>query len=108
MLSLDWRDRLKFAMRIKLVKRQLVVPLMLAVFSLETQAVVHSHGASDDEDHCTCQVCHLGHVAIPQPASHTQIEAPVVSARFAPDEILSPSPECPDVVSIPRAPPAST
>jgi hypothetical protein len=84
-----------------------VLPLILAVFALGTQAVAHSHSGSHDEDHCTCQVCHVGHIAIPQPASHAQIKASVVSARFAPDEISSPLSESPDVVSIPRAPPPS-
>lgn len=93
-------------MRKPLAIRLLALPLILAVFSFGTQAVAHSHGTSHDEDHCTCQVCHVGHVAIPQPASHTQIKASVVSTRFAPDEISSPSPESPEIVSVPRAPPA--
>lgn len=86
--------------------RLLVLPLILAVYALGAEAVGHSHGISHDEDHCTCQVCHVGHAAIPQPASHVQIRAPLLIARFAPAEISSLSPESPEIVSIPRAPPA--
>jgi hypothetical protein len=86
--------------------RLLVLPLLLAVFALGTEAVAHSHGLSHDEDHCTCQVCHIGHAAIPQPTAHAQIKASLLIARFAPAEVLPLSPESPDAVSVPRAPPA--
>ena len=33
------------------------------------QVVAHFDGNSHDEDHCTCQVCHIGHAAVPQPAA---------------------------------------
>jgi hypothetical protein len=85
--------------------RLLALPLILAVFVLGTQAVTHSHGLSHDEDHCTCQVCHVGHAAIPQPEAQTQITAPLLMARFAPAEALSLLPEPTDIESIPRAPP---
>jgi hypothetical protein len=86
--------------------RLLVLPLILSVFALGTEAVSHSHGISHDEDHCTCQVCHVGHVAIPQTTAQAQIKTTPVVQRFAPVEISCSSPESPDIVSIPRAPPA--
>ena len=86
--------------------RLLALPLILTVFALGGQAVTHSHGLSHDEDHCTCQVCHVGHAAIPQPSAQTQITAPLLTARFAPAEALSLLPEPTDIESIPRAPPA--
>jgi hypothetical protein len=89
-----------------LAVRLLALPLILAVFALGAEAVGHSHGLSHDEDHCTCQVCHIGHAAIPQPTAQAQIKVPLVVARFAPVEIPRLSPESSDIVSIPRAPPA--
>ena len=86
--------------------RLLALPLILAVFVLGAQAVSHSHGLSHDEDHCTCQVCHVGHAAIPQPTAQAQITAPLLIARFAPAEALSLLLESTDIESIPRAPPA--
>ena len=86
--------------------RLLVLPLILTVFALGAEAVGHSHGISHDEDHCTCQVCHVGHAAIPQPTALAQINAPLLVARFSPSEIASLSPESTDTVTNPRAPPA--
>jgi hypothetical protein len=86
--------------------RLLALPLILAVFLLGAQAVTHSHGVSHDEDHCSCQVCHVGHAAIPQPTEQTQIRAPLLIARFAAPEKSSLLLESTDIVSIPRAPPA--
>jgi hypothetical protein len=86
--------------------RLLVVPLVLAVFALGAESVSHSHGISHDEDHCTCQVCHVGHAAIPQPSAQAQVAAPLLIARFAPAEASSLLLEPTDITSIPRAPPA--
>jgi hypothetical protein len=92
--------------RQRIAIRLLALPLILAVFVLGAQAVSHSHGISHDEDHCTCQVCHVGHAAIPQPSAQTQITAPLLIARFAPAEAWSLLPEPTDIQSTPRAPPA--
>jgi hypothetical protein len=73
---------------------------------LGTQAVSHSHGLSHDEDHCTCQVCHVGHAVIPQPTAQAQITAPLLIARFVPAEASSLLLEPTDINCIPRAPPA--
>lgn len=94
-------------MRRHLAIRLLVLPLILAVFVLGTEAVAHAHDISHDEDHCTCQVCHVTHAAIPQPSAHAQISVALVVARFAPAEIAPTSSESLDIVSSPRAPPAS-
>jgi hypothetical protein len=90
----------------RIAKRLLVLPLILAVFSLGSEAVSHSHGISHDEDHCTCQVCHVGHAAVPQPTPQAQIVAPLLTERFAPAEAAFLVHESTDVASIPRAPPA--
>ena len=96
----------KSFMRNPLRIRLLVASLILAVFALGTEAVAHSHGLTHDEDHCTCQVCHVGHAAISAPAGQTPVKAPLAEARFAPAEALPISLESSDTVSIPRAPPA--
>ena len=88
-----------------IAKRLLVLPLILAVFSLGAEAVSHSHGISHDEDHCTCQVCHVGHAALPQPTPQAEIVAPLLAERFAPVEAPFLVPESVDVASVPRAPP---
>jgi hypothetical protein len=71
-----------------------------------TLAVNHSHGVSHDEDHCTCQVCHVGHAAISQPTAQAQIKTPLLIERFAPAETSALPPEVSDILSVPRAPPA--
>lgn len=96
----------KSNVRQRIATRLLALPLILTVFVLGAQAVSHSHGISHDEDHCTCQVCHVGHAAIPQPSAQAQITAPLLIARFAPAEASSLLPEPTDIQSIPRAPPA--
>jgi hypothetical protein len=92
--------------RKRIAIRLLALPLILTVFVLGAQAVSHSHGLSHDEDHCTCQICHIGHAAIPQPTAQVQITAPLLIARFAQAETSSLLPEPTDIKSIPRAPPA--
>ena len=86
--------------------RLIVVGLMLAVFVLGVEVVAHYDGNAHDEAHCTCQVCHIAHAAIPQPATQTQIQIPVHIARIAPPENSSPVVESASILSIPRAPPA--
>jgi|SRR5579884_264448 len=95
----------KSNVRKQIVMRLLALALMLPVFALGAEAVGHSHGISHDEDHCTCQVCHVGHAAIPQPIAQAQIKAPLLAARFSPAELAPLSLELSDPVSNPRAPP---
>jgi len=86
--------------------RVLAVSLILAVFLLGVQVVAHFDGNSHDEAHCTCQVCHIAHAAVPQPAAQTQIQIPLPVAAFAPFEQSSSTVESASTPSIPRAPPA--
>jgi hypothetical protein len=90
----------------RLAARFLSLALILAVFALGTQAVSHSHGIAHEEDHCTCQMCHVGHVAIPQPASQVQIQESLPVERFVPGEESAVTAEVLVTPSNPRAPPA--
>ena len=90
----------------KFILRLVAVPLILAVFILGVQVVAHYDGNSHDESHCTCQVCHIAHAAIPQPAAQAQVQAPQRIARFLPCEHLTTAVELSSILSIPRAPPA--
>jgi hypothetical protein len=90
----------------RLSLRFLALPLILAVFVLGTQVVAHYDGDGHDEAHCTCQVCHIAHAAIPQPAAQTQLEVPLQVVRFAVHEAADCTVESASVLSIPRAPPA--
>jgi hypothetical protein len=85
--------------------RLLAIPLILAVFVLSVQVAAHFDGNSHDEAHCTCQVCHVAHAAVPQPNAPAQIEIPVrltIFAAFAQSWSTADSASTP---SIPRAPP---
>jgi len=93
-------------MRKLIAIRLLALELIFAVFVLGAQAVSHSHGISHDEDHCTCQVCHIGHAAIPQPTAQAQINFLLLVAGFVRSEKWSLMLESTDIVSVPRAPPA--
>jgi hypothetical protein len=84
--------------------RWLTVALILAVGALGIHAAIHWQGPSYDEQHC--QICQIGHAAIPQPAVETPVQAPVPVARFAPAEEPTPDLEAIETLSIPRAPPA--
>jgi hypothetical protein len=86
--------------------RLLAVPLMFAVLVLGSQVVAHFDGNSHDEAHCTCQVCHIAHAAMPQPAAQAQIQVPLRVVRFASSETSVRTVESASILSIPRAPPA--
>jgi hypothetical protein len=89
----------------RLPLRLLAVPLMVAVFALSVQVVSHFDGNSHDEAHCTCQVCHIAHAAIPQPAAQTQTQIPLQATIFAVFEQSPSTAESANTPSIPRAPP---
>jgi hypothetical protein len=72
------------------------VALILAVGALGLHAAIHWQGPSYDEQHC--QICQIGHAAIPQPAVETPVQAPA--------EEPTPDLEAVETLSIPRAPPA--
>ncbi|MGD1210564.1 MAG: hypothetical protein ABR973_04300 [Candidatus Acidiferrales bacterium] len=91
-------------MRKRIALRLLAVALILTVSALGTHAVAHAHADAYDEQHC--QVCHVGHAAIPQPAVQATVQAPAPIARFALAEQSTPDLEPVRTLSIPRAPPA--
>jgi hypothetical protein len=85
-------------------KRLLAVAIVLALALLATHAVSHWHIHAYDEDNC--QVCHVGHAAIPQAAAQVAVQAAVPVARVALAEEFAPDLEFVYTLSIPRAPPA--
>jgi hypothetical protein len=87
----------------RLSKQLLAIGLALFVSVLATQAVGHWHYNPIDEAHC--QVCHIGHSAIPQPAAVADTQAPVPVARFTPSEQAGHSLGVVRTLSSPRAPP---
>jgi hypothetical protein len=90
----------------KLAARLLTVALLLSVLGFSTQGVAHSHGVTHDEDGCTCQVCHIGHAAIPQPTHSAQSQSSLLVARFVSAEESEVAAQAVTAPSIPRAPPA--
>jgi|HubBroStandDraft_2_1064218.scaffolds.fasta_scaffold743814_1 hypothetical protein len=90
----------------RLPLRLVALPLILTVLILGAQVVVHYDGDAHDEAHCTCQVCHIAHAAIPQPAAQAQVDVPLRVARFAPFQARTSTVESASILSIPRAPPA--
>jgi hypothetical protein len=90
----------------KITHRLLTALLLLAVCAFATQGVAHSHGVTHDEDGCTCQVCHIGHAAIPQPAHSAQSQSSLLVARFVSAEESEVAAQAVTAPSIPRAPPA--
>jgi hypothetical protein len=89
-----------------LLLRLLSISLILAVGVLSVYALGHSDGDAHDEEHCTCQVCHIAHAAIPQPTAQAQLQIPHRVSRYSPAEPLSAAVEPASILSIPRAPPA--
>lgn len=83
--------------------RLLAVALILSMGLFAMQAAGHWHEHSSDEQHC--QVCHIGHAAIPQPTAQLGASTPVAVPRDAASEKqkVSLDPVCSH--RIPRAPP---
>lgn len=90
----------------RLTLRLVTISLILAVVALSVQVVAHYDGDGHDEAHCTCQICHITHAAVPQAAAQAKIEVPLRIVRFAPTEAPTRSVESVSILSIPRAPPA--
>jgi hypothetical protein len=82
----------------------LATALVLAVGALGIHAAAHFHGNASDEQHC--QICHVGHSAIPQPAIPVTGQVPLSFARLTIAEDFTPYLEAGRTLSIPRAPPA--
>jgi len=87
-----------------IVRRLLTITMVLAVALLATHAVSHWHIHSYDEDHC--QICHVGHAAIPQPAAQVAAQAAAPIARLALAKEFASELDFVGTLSIPRAPPA--
>ena len=88
----------------RVAKRLLAVAAVIALALLTTHAVSHWHSHAYDEDNC--QVCHVGHAAIPQAAAKVAVQAATPIARVAPAEEFAPQLSFVGTLSIPRAPPA--
>jgi hypothetical protein len=82
----------------------LALVLLISVASFATHAVSHGHTSPAEDLHC--QFCHIGHVAIPQPAPQVVMQAPAPIARFEPPD--APAHSLGPVLThrSPRAPPA--
>jgi hypothetical protein len=91
-------------MRKEAAARFLAVTLILCVCVLATQAVGHRHDNPVDEQHC--QVCHIGHAAIPQPAIQPEIQHPLSTDRVELYRESFSGLDSINALSIPRAPPA--
>ena len=88
----------------RIAKRLLTVAAILALAALSTHAVSHWHDHAYDEDHC--QVCHVGHAAIPQAPAQVAVQVAAPIARITLAEEFAPNLEFVYTLSIPRAPPA--
>jgi hypothetical protein len=86
-------------------KRLLAILLMLVVCVFVAQGINHFHEHSADEQHC--QVCHIGHAAIPRPAAQPLAAAHFPIARYAFSAPAPPQTEAEFSQRIPRAPPTS-
>ena len=98
------QGRFELEMSKRTTNRLLAVVVILALAVLATHAVSHWHTHAYDEDHC--QICHVGHAAIPQPAAQVALQAPVPAARLALAEESAPHLDFVYTLSITRAPPA--
>jgi len=93
-------------MKKRLAIRLLALVLLVSVAGFATHAISHGHSSAADDLHC--QFCHIGHVAIPQPAPHVVMQAPVTVARFTPPEPRKSSLEPVRTQRSPRAPPTDS
>jgi hypothetical protein len=91
-------------MRHAATKRLIAILLMLSVCAFVAQGVNHSHADGSDERHC--QICHIGHAAIPKPAAQPISSSHFPVARFAQVRELPLEIEAVFTQRIPRAPPA--
>jgi len=87
-----------------IAKNLLAVAVVLAMALLTTHAVAHWHNQAYDADHC--QVCHVGHAAIPQTAALVVKQATSPTERLTLAEEPAPRLDRISTPSIPRAPPA--
>lgn len=88
----------------RITLRLLAIALILTLCALSTHALAHWHAQAYDEQHC--QICQVGHVAVPQAVAPAAIQAPVPVARFVPAEYFVLNLEPVRTPSNPRGPPA--
>jgi len=88
----------------RILMRVLAVALILTVGALAVHAASHWHADACGEQHC--QICQVGHAAIPQSAPHVMMQPAVPVARFTPAEAPALIFEPVRDSSVPRAPPA--
>jgi hypothetical protein len=93
----------KREMRNRLTSRLLALALILCVGTLAVQTAGHWHGHESDEQHC--QVCHVGHIAVPQPVAQIAVLAPAPISRFSAPQESAAHFEVVATHRIPRAPP---
>ena len=86
-----------------LSRRFLALALALAVLGLSTSAVSHLHTRSAES---RCQVCHIGHAAIPGPLPPVAVEVPAPIVRYVAADTSTAAVSPARTASIPRAPPA--
>jgi hypothetical protein len=84
--------------------RLLALVLLLSVAGFATHAISHAHASPAEDLHC--QFCHIGHVAIPQPAPQVVMQAPAPIARFEPPDVRAHAVGPNRTHRSPRAPPA--
>jgi hypothetical protein len=93
----------EFEMKQLITSRVLAVALILSVGLFAMQTAGHWHGHASDEQHC--QVCHVGHIAVPQPAARVALLAPATVTRFVASNEESVEFETLCTHRSPRAPP---
>src|SRR5277367_3691615 len=82
-------DLVDLKMAKRSTNRLLAVAVVLALALLATHAVSHWHTHAYDEDHC--QVCHVGHAAIPQASAQVAVQAAAPIARIVLAEEFAPN-----------------
>jgi hypothetical protein len=92
-------------MKTRITSRLLAMALILSVGLFAMQTAGHWHGHASDEQHC--QVCHIGHAAVPLPVAQVALLAPVPVARFVGANEKAAEFETLCTHRSPRAPPAS-
>jgi hypothetical protein len=94
---------MNFTMPKRITIRLLAVALILSVGCFAMQVAGHWHGHASDEQHC--QICHVGHTAIPQTTAQVakQQPAPIALLASSENQEFHLEPVC--NLRIPRAPP---
>lgn len=87
-------------------KALIAILLTAALCVFSTVVVAHSDGLGHSEEHCTCQLCHIQHVAVPQPSAPVQVPLAlhIVQRVFEPQRASVIASDF--IPSVPRAPPA--